>query len=263
MSGCLALDEALPALTSRLLLLLEDEEDLLVLKPQTLPTPGNTTASRLEESKEPEEASPMLVAPYNNNGGFRNSSCPLWSSARFDTIPERGLSSIPSFPLPSSPSTPLSKQKGLFAPFPSSPMPQDLWQYGEAREQHPSFLSPRTTDAVFEETKKAAVEAVWCKNSNENAAAAAVTTKTTIPLMAPSLLPVCDEIPGSRSPPSIIRYRTRSGSSSSSISGFDDDEVSLLADDPDEDDAGVLPPATYTVVVNILDEIDRDDEDEK
>lgn len=40
---------------------------------------------------------------------------------------------------------------------------------------------------------------------------------------------------------------------------FDDDEVSLLADDPDDDDAGVFPPSTYDVLVNILDEIDKDE----
>lgn len=39
---------------------------------------------------------------------------------------------------------------------------------------------------------------------------------------------------------------------------YGDDEVSLLADDPDENDADVLPYATYDVLANIFDdEIDR------
>jgi len=226
MSGCLALDETMPALTSRLLLLLEDEDDLLVLKAQSVPTTGMMNTSRLEECK---EDSPIC----NGNSEHRRQS-DHWSSARFD------LPSIPSRPLPI-PTTPFST-KGLFATFPSSPMTQDLWQYGEAR---PSFLSPRTIDAVIEE-KKVAAEAVWCNK------AAMIPN---LPPMAPSL-----EIPANSNhsrdcPPSFILYRNRSGSF---CSAFDDDEVSLLADDPDEDDAGVLPPATYDVVVNILDEIDRD-----
>lgn len=89
--------------------------------------------------------------------------------------------------------------------------------------------------------------------------------------MAPPLLP--DHVPANSQdlpqqarqpqthdgPPTIICCR--SGSSSSSFFEFDDDEVSLLADNPDEDDAGVLPHATYDVLVNILDEIDKDDEE--
>jgi len=259
MSACLELDDALPALTSRLLLLLEDEEDLLVFKPQSLTTTSSSIATRkLEETKETEE-SPMLVSPCIHRRKSSHQASPLWSSPRprLDSLPELGLPSIQ--PLPN-PSTPLST-KGLFTSFPSSPLQQDLWQYGEAREQHPSFLSPRNTDAVLEESKKAAAGSGWCKNNNSNEATGAEAAR--ISPMAPSLLQNLDEIPASSShsdaPPSIIHYRNRSGSYSS-LSGFDDDEVSLLADDPDEDDAGVLPPATYNVVVNILDEIDRDDD---
>lgn len=50
-----------------------------------------------------------------------------------------------------------------------------------------------------------------------------------------------------------------SGNSKNAMFEFDDDEVSLLADDPDDDDAGVFPPSTYDVLVNILDEIDKDE----
>ena len=32
----------------------------------------------------------------------------------------------------------------------------------------------------------------------------------------------------------------------------------MLADDPDEDDDEVLPPSTYDVLVNLLDDIDKD-----
>mmetsp|Transcript_19121 Transcript_19121/g.47558 ORF Transcript_19121/g.47558 Transcript_19121/m.47558 type:complete len:241 (-) Transcript_19121:3475-4197(-) len=237
MSGCLAFDETMPALTSRLLLLLEDEDDLLVLKPQNVPTTGMMYTSRLEESK---EESPVVVSPICNTLREHRRQSDHWSSARFDTIPECGLPSIPSCPLPI-PTTPLST-KGLFATFPSSPMPQDLWQYGEAC---PSFLSPRTTDAVFEE-KKAAAEAVWCNK------AAMIPN---LPPMTPSLEISANSNRSRDCPPSFILYQSRSGSYCGAL---DDDEVSLLADDPDEDDAGVLPPATYDVVVNILDEIDRD-----
>ncbi|KAG7349829.1 hypothetical protein IV203_012426 [Nitzschia inconspicua] len=39
----------------------------------------------------------------------------------------------------------------------------------------------------------------------------------------------------------------------------EDDVVSALADNPDEDDVGVLPHATYDVLANIFDEIYKDD----
>jgi hypothetical protein len=38
-----------------------------------------------------------------------------------------------------------------------------------------------------------------------------------------------------------------------------DDVVSVLADNPDEDDVAVLPLATYDVLANIFDEIYKDD----
>lgn len=275
MSGCLALDETMPALTSRLLLLLEDDEDVLVLKPQSTSTrtSGMALSSRLEETK---EESPMLVSPMSSTNAKHNKhrqqqqqqqQQTQWSCAPF-AIPECGLPSIPSCPLPMIPTTPRSATKGLFSPL--SPMPQDLWQYGQTTRN--SFVSPRTTDAVLEE-KKQKFEAVWYSpNANKIKNRAAMIPN--LPPMAPSLLPQFDNMPAANnnnhsnnnnsnhhhkrdSPPTFILYRNRSASFCSSA--IDDDEVSLLADDPDEDDAGVLPPATYDVVVNILDEIDRDE----
>eukprot|EP00531_Pseudo-nitzschia_arenysensis_P005406 CAMPEP_0116131552 /NCGR_PEP_ID=MMETSP0329-20121206/9070_1 /TAXON_ID=697910 /ORGANISM="Pseudo-nitzschia arenysensis, Strain B593" /LENGTH=275 /DNA_ID=CAMNT_0003625997 /DNA_START=609 /DNA_END=1436 /DNA_ORIENTATION=+ len=268
MSGCLALDETMPALTSRLLLLLEDDEDVLVLKPQSTSTrtSGMALSSRLEETK---EESPMLVSPMSSTNAKHNKhrqqqqqqQQTQWSCAPF-AIPECGLPSIPSCPLPMIPTTPRSATKGLFSPL--SPMPQDLWQYGQTTRNY--FVSPRTTDAVLEE-KKQKFEAVWYSpNANKSKNRAAMIPN--LPPMAPSLLPQFDDMPAANnnhsnhhhkrdSPPTFILYRNRSASFCSSA--IDDDEVSLLADDPDEDDAGVLPPATYDVVVNILDEIDRDE----
>ena len=270
-------NEAIPALTSRFLLLMENEEDLLGLKPkQQVRTTGTT--SRLEESKEPDEA-PMMFSPCSNNriGDFNinhQNSSPLWSYLpRFDTIPAHNECGLPNFPpcrLPPNPSTPLStKGVSLFASFSSSPMSQEptsMWQYDD-KARSPSFLSPRTTDAVWR--SPVAHRSNRGSNSNGHHIHKAVTIPN-LPPIASSLL--LDDIPSGRNhdipplpqhhhshdgPPSIIRCRT--SSSSSNMFEFDDDEVSLLADDPDEDDAGVFPPSTYDVLVNILDEIDKDE----
>lgn len=247
MSACLALDDALPALTSRLLLLMEDEKDLLLVEPR--PSSTIIPPRLLEETKEPDESF-LLVSPSRQKAKSLQ-------QPRFDSVPELALP-ITTQKMPN-PKTPLSTAKGLFVSFPSSPVPQDLWQYQKERP-FSSFLTPRTTDAVFLGSKRAAnAPADWSptRSSSSNNQASTDKNVNTLPL-APPLYPNGDTTynPGD-SPPTIIRCRTRSGSYSS-FSGFDDDEVSLLADDPDEDDAGVLPPSTYNVVVDILDQIDRD-----
>jgi len=249
---------------------MEDEEEVLGLNP---PHVERSALRRLEECKEPEEL-PKLVSPCCVGVEQHENSSPLWSSLpRLDTMP-----SIPSCPLPEA-STPLpTKGVSLFASFSSSPSSQGMWQYDKKAYQS-SFLSPRTTDAVFEANKKSA-ETLWCSpeaHHDNNVSNDHITstlkpaTIPNLPPMAPPLLP--DHVPANSQdlpqqarqpqthdgPPTIICCR--SGSSSSSFFEFDDDEVSLLADNPDEDDAGVLPHATYDVLVNILDEIDKDDEE--
>lgn len=311
MSGCLIADEAIPALTSRFLLLMENnDDDLLELKPKQQQVRSST--SRLEESKEPNEA-PMMFSPYSNsnsNNGIdhhnhHNNSSPLWSYLpRFDTIPAHndecgGLPNFPPCPLPPpTPSTPLSSTtKGnavsLFASFSSSPKsPQEqstsnMWQYNDEHKAacpSPSFLSPRTTDAVWR--SPAGQHRSIIRGSNSSSMHKSSALIPNLPPIAPPLL--SNDIPSGSNhqhhthdgPPSIIRCRTSSSSSSitdgfygrNSSSGnsnksknkiavfdFDEDEVSVLADDPDEDDAGVFPPSTYDVLVNILDEIDKDE----
>ncbi len=253
MSACLVLDDALTALTSRLLLLMEDEKEMLLIQPQQQRSLTTALPPRiLEETKEPDESF-LLVSPNHKTSSLQG--------PRFDSIPELALPNMKAYP-----KTPLSTTKGLFASFPSSPMPQDLWQYEEP--QTSSFLSPRTTDAVFLDTKRAAnantaATAEWNPMQSSSKNAATTNNNNNGLPMAPTLNPNGDGVSPNyykqgNAPPSIIRCRARSGSYSS-LNGFDDDEVSLLADDPDEDDAGVLPPSTYNVVVNILDQIDRDD----
>lgn len=145
-----------------------------------------------------------------------------------------------------------------------------MWQYsnnGSNKKKlcHP-LLSPRTTDAVGGDHAKKAAEALWLspQANRENIGSSShhqhksVAIPNMFPRIAPSL--ILDDLSGSTDdrPPSIIIYRTRELCIGGGIHD-EDDEVSLLADDPDEDDEGVLPPSTYDVVVNILDEIDRDD----
>jgi len=288
MLGALVEDEGIPVLTSRFLVLFEDadvgidvdvdvhKEDLLVgLKPKQV-RPGRT--NRLEESKDPDEP-PMLASHHKN-------SSPLWSPLpRFDTIPglhDCSLPNIPSCPMP--PSTPLSTNGAgvdlrLFASFSSSPISSEgnMWKYND-KASNPSY-SPLTTDALGQENIKAAA-AVWrFPEANRNNNSGSNHKRETIPnhpTLAPSLLldDPADNLPSHQQhshndgPPPIIRYRTRTYSTDyfcgKSVGGsFEyEDEVSLLADDPDEDDDGVLPHATYDVLFDILDEIDKDDGDD-
>lgn len=282
-------DEAIPALTPRFLLLLEDGKDLLELKPkQKVRKPA--TITKLEESKCPEE--PLaLVTPYttsriineNNYGTIFENSSPLWSSLpKFDSIPSNkdfiDLPSIPPCPLPN-PSTPqpVRSSVNLFASFSPSPVSREcsnMWQYNNKNKICHQLLSPRTTDAVGGGNAKKAAEALWQspRVREKHLGRGKKSIPNTFPPIAPSLL--LDDMPGSKHsrihdrPPLIIIFRCRTydkehyGESCLGGGSYDDsDEVSLLADDPDEDDEGVLPPSTYDVVVNILDEIDRDDDD--
>ena len=277
-------DEAIPALTSRFLLLLDDGQDILELKPkQNVRKPS--TITKLEESKQPEEP-PALVTSYinkENNGGtiFKNSS-PVWSSLpKFDKNPAykdfTGLPSIPPCPLPN-PSTPKAVRSNvnLFASFSSSPISRDstnMWQYSNKNKVSHPLLSPQTTDAVGGANAKKAAEALWqspresqkhLERSNGHKP-----FPSNYPPIAPSLM--VDDTPANNHsrtqdrPPLVIMFQNRTYNKDyyaeqclGGVSYDDSDEVSLLADDPDEDDDGVLPPSTYDVVVNILDEIDRD-----
>jgi len=278
------MNEAIPALTSRFLFLLdEDEEDLHGLKP------GANTRNLLEESKEPDEL-PTAVYPSFESYYNHPSSSPLWSSLpRFDTIPAHddsgGLPNFPSSPLPNQPGTPLStKAVSLYASFSSSLHSREggsMWQYDDKACRH--RFSPLTTDAVILEESKNSLEKAWnSPNANRSSSdiPQAVSTPKVAP-MVPSLLPVevTNESNNLLPPPvphlssihhdripSIIHCRITNqdfGGSSTSSLHFDfddDDEVSLLADDPDEDDCAVLPPGTYHVVLNILNELDRDND---
>lgn len=274
-------DKAIPALTPRFLLVLDDGKDLLELKPK--PKGRNkATTTKLEESKEHEE-SLVLFAPYttgrdgnesNGKAMFKNCS-PVWSSLpSFDNIP------IPPCSMPD-PSTPQQARAtmNLFASFSSSPISRDganMWQYNSKNKFCHPLLSPRTTDAVGGENARKTAEALWKsprtskKHFGINIQQKSVAIPSVFPPIAPSLL--VDDAPGNKQtrtkdrPPSIIVFMARTydkdnyGDQCLGAGSYDNcDEVSLLADDPDEDDEGVLPPSTYDVVVNILDEIDRDD----
>jgi hypothetical protein len=60
-----------------------------------------------------------------------------------------------------------------------------------------------------------------------------------------------------------LQQQPQAGMTSATYSMFvednDDDVVSVLADNPDEDDVAVLPLATYDVLANILDDIYKDE----
>jgi hypothetical protein len=156
-----------------------------------------------------------------------------------------------------------------------------MWQYDDTACRHP--FSPRTTDAALREECKNSLEKAWNspKANRSSIDTPQVVSKTTVPPMVPSLMPieVVNESNNGLPPPvpqpssvhhdripSIIHCRITNqdfGGSSTSSLHFDfddDDEVSLLADDPDEDDCAVLPPGTYHVVLNILNELDRDND---
>jgi len=292
MSGCLMVNEALPALTSRFLLLLEDNEDDLFMgiKPkqeEQVRRFGTPITNLLEESKEPDE-SPVVISPFSSRNNYLTDS-PLWSSLpRFDSIPAHN----DSFHCPSTPLSNTREGVNSFTSYSSNPMESPeasrMWQYIDKAKTYQPPQSPfslRTTDAVWRSPEAPGHHRRSSSSSSKNIHKTA-TILNPIP-MAPSLL-LQKEITGSNrdhpvslsqhghghnhdGPPSVIGYRTRSyssdifcgnsiggSSSNSSLDYKDDDEVSLLADDPDDDDDGVLPHATYDVVVNILDEIDRD-----
>lgn len=284
---------ALPALTPRFLLLVDDGDDFLGLKPKA--TVRKPIITKIEESKEPEEA-PMMISPRpttsnknkNNKdekgGTVSENSPPFWTSLpRFDSIPAHkdcvGLPNIPARPL-QDPSTPRPSKNAvsLFASFSQSPISREannMWQYStncnininnsKSKLCHP-LLSPLTTDAVGGDHATKAVEALWLSpQANQNHVGVSQQYKS---LAIPNILPpiasslILDDPHESSEdrPPSVIVYRiTEPCVGGSFHNDNDDDEVSLLADDPDDDDEGVLPPSTYDVVVNILDEIDRDD----
>lgn len=151
-----------------------------------------------------------------------------------------------------------------------------MWQYDDKACHHP--FSPLTTDAVHREESKNSLETAW-SSPKANRGSSGIPQALSIPKvppMAPSLVPVDVNHDSNHDPPplvpqqtsvhydrvpSIVHCRITSedfGGNSSLHFDFDDDEVSLLADDPDEDDCAVLPPGTYHVVINILNELDRD-----
>ncbi|OEU06964.1 hypothetical protein FRACYDRAFT_252596 [Fragilariopsis cylindrus CCMP1102] len=217
----------------------------------------------------------MIVSPGNSRTGNNNYNSMLWASDSFNTNsiihvdPDRRLSC----PLPNSitmidavaaavavaphppPTTPRRSHSGggggcgssgLFPSFssgtPTSEMSPSMWQYGAAG----AASSPRTTDAVE--------ASAWMQQDNSmamiplapppltyGAAAAAAVINGAINANAttglpplPQLPPVIDGIP------TMIRC----------YCDYMDDEVSVLADDPEDDDDNVLPNTTYDVLAN-------------
>jgi hypothetical protein len=229
----------------------------------------------------------MVVSPGNsrtsnyNNNNNNNKDIVLWASDSFNTTsnnnniinidPDRRLSC----PLPSTssmiaaavaaapphPTTPRRSTGGggggggssLFASFssstPTSEMSPSLWQYGAGAAV--GAASPRTTDAVAQMEAAAAADAeasAWMQQENctamiplappfAGAAVAAINVNvnatTGLPPL-PQLPPAIDGIP------TMIRC----------YCDYMDDEVSLLADDPEDDDDNVLPNTTYDVLAN-------------
>ena len=215
----------------------------------------------------------VVVSPGNSRTGNNNyNNSMLWASDSFNTNsiihvdPDRRLSC----PLPNSitmidaavavaphppPTTPRRSHSGvgvgcgssgLFPSFssgtPTSEMSPSMWQYGAAG----ASSSPRTTDAVE--------ASAWMQQDNSmamiplapppltyGAAAAAAVINGAINANAttglpplPQLPPVIDGIP------TMIRC----------YCDYMDDEVSVLADDPEDDDDNVLPNTTYDVLAN-------------
>ena len=287
-AACQVIDDALNALTSQFHSLLDEDEDVLLgLKPPK----GLLLQDDDDECKEPD--SPKSFSSNNDDDYFnfssphRRTSSSLWSSLpKLDTIVDNDGDDCEFYErnallFPSTPRTP-PKSVGLYASFsPGFQSPESMWQYSN----NFSARTTRTVDAVFGERKSnnitnqqevtvTAGAAPWgCNNNNQH---------QNLPA-APSL----EDIPGignasnssihfDDGPPSVICYRTARSNSFGSLTSsswgsttscgsfnnhqidIDDDEVSLLADDPDEDDDEVLPPSTYDVLVNLLDDIDKD-----
>jgi hypothetical protein len=144
----------------------------------------------------------------------------------------------------------------LFASFSSSlPSEFNMWHYSENQIFSP--LAAPTGGGL---------------QDNNNKTAEWASPMVSVGAAAPGLsLQLQDQHGCSDRLPTVIRCRAYSNagtvvtsvSSASAMGvGDDDDEVSLLADDPDEDDEGVLPPSTYDVLANIFDDIDKDDDEE-
>ena len=217
----------------------------------------------------------MVVSPGNSRTGNNNYNSMLWASDSFNTNsiihvdPDRRLSC----PLPNSitmidavaaavavaphppPTTPRRSHSGggggcgssgLFPSFssgtPTSEMSPSMWQYGAAG----ASSSPRTTDAVeasawMQQDNSMAMIPLAPPPLNYGAAAAAAVINGAINANAttglpplPQLPPVIDGIP------TMIRC----------YCDYMDDEVSVLADDPEDDDDNVLPNTTYDVLAN-------------
>jgi len=214
----------------------------------------------------------MVVSPGNSRTGNNNYNSMLWASDSFNTNsiihvdPDRRLSC----PLPNSitmidavaaavavaphppPTTPRRSHSGvgggcgssgLFPSFssgtPTSEMSPSMWQYGAA-----GASSPRTTDAVeasawMQQDNSMAMIPLAPPSLTYGAAAAVINgainanATTGLPPL-PQLPPVMDGIP------TMIRC----------YCDYMDDEVSVLADDPEDDDDNVLPNTTYDVLAN-------------
>lgn len=101
---------------------------------------------------------------------------------------------------------------------------------------------------------------------SDTAAAAAAPSKgmaESIPVGPPAfvLIPMKDGILSSFSDDGVVNVMDLGG-----VGGLlprDIDEVSFLADNPDDDDVDVLPHATYDVLANIFDQMNMDDGDDK
>lgn len=319
-----AVDNVLPVLTSRFLVLREEEEEQEQGQ-ELLPTdlfedsssspataiamvvsPGNSSSSN---SKDAMLWSDSIAHDHKHYNGNRNrnriNDIIISSRSSNDVVNDHRTRRCISYPIPAAVPIPRNTQPpitlssssssdlpvcGLFASFSSSPTSEKagMWQY-----TYGSSLSPRSTNAVHVQASNAKADA--------NAAAAAATAAW-ISLspdddkmindapMTPSLVDVVSAVAppqhihnnnnnNNDGIPTIIWYRTCNmnngyfdntiiggggGGSSSSNDDFedyddDDDEVSLLADDPDEDDADVLPHATYDVLANFFDEIYKED----
>jgi hypothetical protein len=233
----------------------EEDEDCFANLPTNLFAEEETQAPLLLLPPPPVSAAVavnqlMVVSPGNSRTGM------LWASDSFNTNsiihvdPDRRLSC----PLPNSctamiavaiaphpPTTPRRSGGGcgsseLFASFssstPTSEVSPSMWQYGAAG----ASSSPRTTDAVE--------ASAWMQQDNSMAmiplapsltyGGGAVNFNTTGLPPLPQFLPVIDGIPA------MIRC----------YCDYMDDEVSLLADDPEDDDDNVLPNTTYDVLAN-------------
>jgi len=223
----------------------------------------NTTTDRMLWRRSSSNSLINIPTTIIDNNNRKHQNLPFTCPTSIVTSPMTTRPTITTTALVVPPTTP----RGLFASFSSTQTSSEMnmWQYD-------ATVSPRTTDAVqmMATSSAAAAAAVWTSSpslplsqqqqqqqENRNMSATMM-----IPLV-PSLVHhgcsggavvVANATTTTRSRtandiPSIVSFPVAS-SFYESFFDNDEDDVSLLADNPDEDDDNVLPIVTYDVLHN-------------